>query len=286
MRDIAIEKRSAAPIPFFVFPACFPLPDLLLVRSRFRAALRLTVLIGVGLLLGLRVSRASAAVSLNEIFSGPTLSPALELSSASTFSFNGVATNTSNSRQYIRTVASDHNSFDFSLAVTFTVPTNGGGGGMAFIGFGSGTPDDGFYGEPLQSLYFRSSSNNFGGGFLQPSINSSTGVVSELSALGFPGPGTHRALLTKVGDTISFSLDANSDSGTFSTDYSTSMSQLSSLSFLNSSNSRLFVGSESSGVTFDSFALTTTAIPEPGTSAALAGAAVIGLAAWRRRRRA
>jgi len=248
--------------------------------------LRLAAVLGVGLLLGLRPAPAFAAEAVNETFAGPTLSPALELSSAGTFSYNGVATNTSNSRQYIRTVANDHNAFDFSLAVTFTVPTDGGGAGMAFIGFGSGTPDDGFYGEPLESLYFRSSTNNFESGFLRPSINSATGQVSELTILGYPGPGTHRALLTKAGDTISFSLDALSFTGPFSADYSTTVSQMTSLSFLNSSNSRLFVGSESTGVTFDSFVLTTSAIPEPGTYTALAGIAALGLAAWRRRRRA
>jgi hypothetical protein len=40
------------------------------------------------------------------------------------------------------------------------------------------------------------------------------------------------------------------------------------------------------GGTFDNFTLTASAVPEPSTYAALAGAAALGLAAWRRRQRA
>ncbi len=248
------------------------------------AALKPLTVVAVAFALWVHAPAADAAEAATETFSGPTLTSTLEVSSASTFAFNGVATNTSNSRQYIRTVATDHNNYDFSLSVTFTVPTNGGGGGTAFIGFGSGTPDTGFYGEPLQSLYFRAAPNDFGSGFLQPSINSCTGDVAELTKIGFPGSGTHRAQLTKVGDTITFSLDANSTAGPFTADYSKSFSQLTNLFFLNGTNSRLFFGSETSGVTFDSFILTTSAIPEPSTYAAFAGLAALGLAAYRRRR--
>jgi hypothetical protein len=252
--------------------------------DRSFAARGAVAIVSAVLALWLQINCAVAAEAVNETFSGPTLSSPLELSTSGSFAFNGVATNTSNSRQYIRTAATDYNSYDFSLSVTFTVPTNGGGGGMAFIGFGSGTPDTGFYGEPLQSLYFRSAPNNFGSGFLQPSINSSTGTVAELTNIGFPSSGTHRAQLTKVGDTITFSLDANSSGGTFTADYSTSFSQSTNLTFLNNTNSRLFVGSETSGVTFDSFAVTTSAIPEPSTYAALAGLAALGLGVVCRRR--
>ena len=238
----------------------------------------------VAFLTALGAHSVQAAASLTETFSGPTLGPSLELSTTGTFGYNGVASNTSNSRQYIRTVETDYQTADFTLSVTYTVPASGGGAGMAFIGFGSGTPDSGFYGEPLQSLYFRNAPDNFAGGLLQPSINSSSGHVAELTILGYPSSGTHRAQLTKVGDTITFSLDAHSTGGTFTADYTSSFSQSTNLSFLNSTNSRLFVGSEGSGVTFDSFVVTTSAIPEPGTYAAFAGLAALGLAAYRRRR--
>ncbi len=227
---------------------------------------------------------ARAAVVVTEDFSGPGLNPALEVTLPGAFEFGGTAVNVSDSRQYIRTVDADYLSVDFTFNVTYTVPANGGGAGIAFLGFGNGSGDPDFFDEPLLSLYIRNGPDDFGDGFLQPSINSGGGMVNELDALGFPGGGTHRARLTRVGDSIVFAFDEDSSSGTFVADYSRTFSVAADLPFLTTSNSRLFVGSESSGVSFDQFNVTVSAVPEP-LSTGMVGVLLLGLGiGWRRHR--
>lgn len=225
---------------------------------------------------------ARAAVVVTEDFSGPGLNPALEVTQVGAFEFGGTAVNVSDSRQYIRTVDADYLSTDFTFNVTYTVPENGGGAGIAFIGFGQGSADPSFFDEPLFSLYIRNGPDDFGDGFLQPSINSGSGTVNELDQLGLPGAGTHRAQMTRVGDSLVFAFDEDSSSGTFVTDYSRTFSISSELPFLTTSNSRLFVGSENSGVSFDQFNVTVSAVPEP-FSAGIVGMLLLGLGiGWRR----
>jgi len=224
---------------------------------------------------------ARAQTALNETFGGPALGAGLELSSEGSYTIGGTATNTSGTGAYIRTTASDFNLINFSLLVTYTVTDGFGSGGMAIIGLGRGAPDDNYYTEPLQAVYVRSFPNDFGDGFVQPSINSATGQVSELATFGEPGPGTHRLLLTKSGDVITFTL-SNSATGTFTADYTTTFSLAADLPFLDATNSRLFVGSEGAGASFDSFVLTTSAVPEPAAATTGAGILVLVGAALRR----
>ena len=236
-------------------------------------------------LFGSLVAMARAAVVVTEDFSGPGLNPALEVTKSGAFTFGGTAVNIDNSRQYIRTVDADYLSVDFTFNVTYTVPINGGGAGIAFLGFGQGEGDPAFFGEPLLSLYMRNGPNDFESGFLQPSINSGGGSVNEMTRLGNPGGGTHRAQFTRVGDSLVFALDEDSSSGAFVADYSKTFSVSADLPFLTTSNSRLFVGSESSGVSFDQFNVTVSAVPEP-YSAAMVGVLLLGLGiGWRRHNR-
>ena len=230
------------------------------------------------------VAPARAQTTLSENFAGPTLVAGLELSSEGSYTIGGSATNTSGQGAYIRTSASDFNLVNFSLLVTYTVTDGSGSGGMAIMGLGSGIPDDNYYTEPLQSVYVRSFPNDFGDGNVQPSINSATGNVAELATFGEPGPGTHRLLLTKSGDVITFAV-SNAASGTFTADYTATFSLAGDLPFLDATNSRLFVGSEGAGASFDSFVLTTSAVPEPAATAVLAGLVAL-LGAARRARRA
>jgi hypothetical protein len=230
---------------------------------------------------------ARAQSSVNETFSGPTLSSDLELSLADSFSFNGVATNTANTRAYIRTVATNFNTVDFSLAVTYTISPGAGGGGTAFFGLGSGAPDGSHYGEPLTAGYMRSKPDVFEPGGSQISINNGSALDESRADFGTLGDGTHRALITKTGNTLTFAIDAGSDSlsGAFVAEFSTTLNISTELSFLNNTNSRLFVGGETTEVTFDSMVITTTAVPEPAAAGLITGFAALGLMTTARRPR-
>ena len=98
------------------------------------------------LIIGSAVPAASAAISLTDSFSGPTLTAGLEASAADTYTFsNGAVSNTGTSgRQYIRTVASNLRSQDFSMSLTYDIVDGYGGYGIAFFGLGSGAPDGTF----------------------------------------------------------------------------------------------------------------------------------------------
>ena len=78
-----------------------------------------------------------------------------------------------------------------------------------------------------------------------------------------PGNGTHRAQITKFGDTLTLSLDEDYSGGPFTPDFNFSRSMSADLAFLNSGNSRLFFGVQSGNTTFDD--LTVTVVPEPNS---------------------
>ncbi|MCX6937562.1 MAG: hypothetical protein NTU80_06635 [Verrucomicrobia bacterium] len=259
------------------------LPSLSHPKRPLATTSRLNACLTFGLACLLLPAASRAQSSVTETFSGP-LSSDLELSLADSYTFNGVATKTAVARSYIRTVATNFNTVDFSFAATYTVSANSGGAGIAFFGIGQGAPDAGFYEEPLISGYMRSFPNNFDSGSSKISINSSSGNVDESRpSFGNPGSGTHRALITKTGDTITFAIDANSSGGTFVADFSTTLSLSANLSFLNATNSRLFLGAGGSAATFDSMVIT--AVPEPASAGLIAGLATLGLITTARRPR-
>jgi hypothetical protein len=228
------------------------------------------------------LSPSEAAQSIVETFDGPSLNSGLELSVAGSYTLAGgqAFNNSSPLRQYIRTVATDFRSADFTLLITYTVANNSASGGAAFIGIGGGMPDAGFYEEPLAALYFRHLPTDFASGIVNPSINNGSGGVSELSSLGNPGSGTHRAQLFKLGNTITYGIQQNYTTGNFFADYSATFDLTESrFSFLNDTNSRLFFGGDNIQTKFDNV---TIAVPEP-SSALLIGLGGLGFLARRRR---
>lgn len=93
---------------------------------------------------------ANGAVSFNEDFSSNTAGPNLGLKggssanidfSAGNARFTGTET-TGSQRAYIGTSTNFNLAQDFTVEVQVTVPSTGGGNGVALFGFGSGTPGD------------------------------------------------------------------------------------------------------------------------------------------------
>jgi hypothetical protein len=123
----------------------------------------------------------------------------------------------------------------------------------------------------------------------------SLGVLSN-GAVSTQG-GVTQALFTASQQTwYNFRVDFNFSAGTHS-GYITSFSGAQTASWSSDSLSSSFDGSgklqffdNTSGLTptvfLDNISLATSAIPEPSTYAAICGAAVLGLAVWRRKRRA
>lgn len=240
------------------------------------------------LIIGFAAPSASAAISLTDTFSGPTLNPGLEASAANIYTISGGSVSNTNGerREYIRTVATDFRSTDFMMSITYTVANGFGGAGIAFIGLGSGAPDPAFYSEPLLAVYFRTTPDDFAG-IINPSINSGGGAVNELAAIGTAGGGTHRARLTKIGNTLAFAIDIDSSSGEFTTDKSTSFDlSKPEFSFLNDTNSRLFFGTRT-GSSFSEVTIAATpsasAVPEPANCGILGGTLLLALVSFRRR---
>ncbi len=224
-----------------------------------------------------------AASTFSEDFNATTITSDLTAQSGWVFGSNstitGSAQNPSGTRTYITTTATDYNTADFTAQVQ--VHLNGGGGnGIGFVGFGSGTPI-GEYGEPTDSLYLRMGPSNFGP-FVDANIQP-TGVNASLADPSL-GNGTYLVQVQKVGDNITLGVEQNYVSGAFvATPGMTYTASLSSdLPFLNSSNSTIFFGSQVANTTFDNFSVTVTAAPEP--SRALLIAMGCGLALLRRRR--
>ena len=242
------------------------------------------------LIIGSAVPAASAAISLTDSFSGPTLTAGLEASAADTYTVsNGAVSNTGTSgRQYIRTVASNLRSQDFSMSLTYTIVDGYGDYGIAFFGLGSGAPDEDFHGEPLYAVYFRNSPDDFNDAYLNASINSGAGTVDELQPVGAAASGTHRVRLTKLSDLLTFEFDVDSSGGDFTSDYSQSIDLgLPAFSFLNDSNSRLFFGSQAAGVAFSEVSISAvpgpSAVPEPSAMLGTIGRLSAGIFVRRRK---
>jgi hypothetical protein len=96
-------------------------------------------------------------------------------------------------RTYLRTV-SNYNTTNFVAEVTVTVATGFGGTGIAFVGFGAGEPNCGFYCEPMTApnIYARIGPDDFG-----PFVGVTNGTQEHVG--GDPpdgGDGTHRVRIT------------------------------------------------------------------------------------------
>jgi hypothetical protein len=176
-----------------------------------------------------------------------------------------------NDRQYMRTVGADYNEVDFRFELTFTtsvIPLTS----INFIGIGTGNrrpgPSQFGHNEPWESLFFRIHAPNADGG----SVGIADGPVNTIVTLGsITTPGTHRARIQKIGDTITFSLDAHYD-GMFVADMSHTFPSLTLVApYLNDTQSRLFFGTVFPDDIFDDLNI----VPEPGGLAQLAAAAIL-----------
>lgn len=202
------------------------------------------------------------------------LHPALE-DRAGTYSFTGdVAENTS-VREYIRTRAADYNTVDFIAEITYNRPDGATGPNIAFFGLGDGLPDAGEFGNPYPALYFETQN-------LRVEKDSSFGNNDSIVfAMTEPGAGSHRLQITKLGDLITFAVDENYVSGPFTADQSHTLSLSAVAPFLNSSNSRIFFGSENATTRTYFDDLVITVIPAP--AALPAGLVLLGTLVLRRR---
>lgn len=215
---------------------------------------------------------AGGAVSISENFNGATINSAL--TAASGWDFNGSANKTDNIRNFVSTVSTDYNTADFTFTIDFTL-AGGGGPGIALFGIGSAAPNANWFGTPENAFWTESRPGDFDAGDVQWSIMSGAGTGPAETTFGTAGDGSHRFRIQKTGNSITMSIDVGAN-GTYDGSVTQTLAQL---PFLNSSNSRLFFGTQGGNATFDN--LTITVVPEPGT-AALTGLALAGL--LRRRR--
>ena len=244
---------------------------------------------------------ADAGLAFVEDFQSSALNPALEdTSSAFAIHDNAIWRNSSPyssvDRAYIRTTYGDYAQHDFTAAVSFTVtnysfpsPTDGPGSIVFFgLGSGSGTPTS----EVNPALVFRAHS-----------LDVSYGAAGRVDAVQVNGPIapfptgdgydtyritasglTHRAQITKAGDSLTFLFDENYN-GTFAPDASYMISNLSTTApwFFEPGNSHIFFGTSTPIESFSQLAV----VPEPSTCAmALAGLACGGYSMFRRRKQA
>ncbi len=216
---------------------------------------------------------ATAAVSISENFNGATISSSLSASSG--WDFNGSANKTDDIRNYVSTVATDYLNVDFTFTIDFTL-AGGGGNGIALFGIGSATPNPSWFGTPGDSFWTESRPGDFDAGDVQWSTMSGFGINPLETTFATAGDGSHRFRMVKTGSSITMSLDVGAN-GTYDGSVTRTLAEL---PFLNSTNSRLFFGTQGGNATFDNLSITV--VPEPG-AALLAGLALPVL--LRRRRR-
>jgi len=194
--------------------------------------------------------KTRAADSLYEGFDGSTISSLLQNPGGYAFGPDsnpaGIAERTSDGdRAYISTVATDYNTVDFTFDLTMNIaPVSTTGGayddfGLIFMGMGSAHPDSSFFTQPDTSVAMRS----WPGSEMTLEVSSAPGTRPSEPTVGpLSSSDTVEARISKVGDTITFAYETGYSGGAFTPTYSTSLSLSNQLSFLNSTNSRLFFG--------------------------------------------
>lgn len=222
------------------------------ITSPFRPSL-------VALLSLLSVSIQATPPAFIEDFSATTINASLVSPAGFVYGANaspsGTAQNTSTFRRYVTTAAANYNTVDFVAEVTFTV--NGGlGPGAAFFGFGSALQDASFFNEPHTSIYLRAFPHDFDSGKPSFTVTSVPGLRTDSDQTVALGNGTHRGRIQKTGNVVTLSIDGNSTSGSFVADYTFTRDLSADLPFLNSTNSRLFFGTEADTTSFDNFSIT------------------------------
>ncbi len=222
-------------------------------------------------LVGIFSTPVRAANSINEDFNSSQASPLLNIPlnynwgpRASPPGSIYRTTKGHSGRNYVITTASDYNSVDFRYDLDFTM--NGRDGmGLLFMGIGSGQPNSAFFQEPDYSAYF----------LVWPSEKVFFDVASGWDLTTGPqgaipietgfGPAPRdgqlaRARIEKIGNAIMFSYQMVYAGGPYVPDYTISKN-ITSLPFLDGTNSHLFFGTDSDSSTVDN--LTITMLPEP-----------------------
>jgi hypothetical protein len=253
---------------------------------------------------------SAATIGISEDFDDGILDGSLEQNPAGTWGFSNDSDTADpddeaipgSGRSYIRTTDSDYKTAEFIAEVTYTA-FNGSGAGIAFLGLGAAERQDDFFDAPSAAIAFENDPGNrqsgeasvviYDGDEEHQALGAPVTIMPEklTSFAGLnPGNGTHRLRLSKEGDLLTFEIDAHfaadnntpgdADGGLFDADGSYSISLTDPrLTLLDTSNSRIFFGTQAGGNTsFDDFSIT----PEP-TSTTLLALAALGLIARRRR---
>jgi hypothetical protein len=118
-------------------------------------------------------------------------------------------------RQYLRTVAADFKTIDFTVTATLNRGNNAGGDGCAFFGIGKGERNSGYFNEPSGSdaIYLRLRSNGWSNsGNILAEVNNGTAFTS----FGLPNDATGNAIPVRMSfkaatSTATITLDTDGD---------------------------------------------------------------------------
>jgi hypothetical protein len=197
---------------------------------------------------------ASTSASFSEDFSGGA-SAFLQSTGGSSIDYSGgdaqFGTLGDGMRGYLRTLRSDYHQQDFVAEITVTVED-----GIAFVGFGAGSPNAGWFFEPATSpaAYVRVMPSNFIGNF--EVTTSFSGITEQVggAVVGGGGNGTHRVRMTSTTcGALTWEIDRNWTGGPFVADHA--IGPVAMTGSFNDTNSRIFFGG-SDGIRFDDLQVT------------------------------
>lgn len=137
-------------------------------------------------------------------------------------------------RRYVRTKSGRFLEEDFTFEVILKVEEKDG---ISFVGLGEGR-GGGAYREPANSVHFKIHSMSLGKGWLQ--LANPNGKASQ--SLGTIQPGTHRVIIHKQGQQVTFAIDCDND-GPSPDDFSYTYPKFREIApYLHEKNTYLFFG--------------------------------------------
>ncbi|MCB1126649.1 MAG: HYR domain-containing protein, partial [Verrucomicrobiae bacterium] len=209
-----------------------------------------------------------------ERFDGPDWNPAWETPGGA-YSLAGGEVRPNGPRAYIRTAATDYNTLDFQAEILYSMNGGGGAAGL-FFGLGEAVGDPGYFNEPLHSVYALDHAQDF-------ALYQGT-MIRSLASSGAPvnfhawqdaatiSDGQHALRLIKQGDVLRWQMDHQYAAASgFVPTYSGSIT-LGEVPFLDTSNSRLFFGTDASPTRIREFSVVRLG---PALSIGLAGDQVV-----------